>query len=129
MSLLLLFAGAKTGGRPASTKVVGWRIPLEQFREILRAQGSPWADELADTCEKLEKRKAKKQGKKKLAEVFDEVLEEIAEHISTPVDWGPIVVSIQAALSATRTTLALKHAQIALNLLQEDDDAMILLLQ
>lgn len=134
MSLLLLFAGAGIANPapPPPTKVIGWperkkRITVEQLQGILEAQGSPWADELRDTYREAEKRLASPKSKKH-KKVLEEVLEEVSERVAAPVDWGPIIVSIQAAVSAARATLALKHAQTALDLLAEWDDEEAILI-
>ncbi len=118
-------------------RVVGWadsavgrkrRIPVEQLREILKAQGSPWADQLADTVEAVEPKSAKH------AEVLEEVVERVIQKASQPapiaVDWGPLVASVRASQEATRTTLAIKHAEAALRALQaeEDDDEEAIML-
>ncbi len=103
-------------------------IKIEQLREILKAQGSPWAKELEDTYVKVQKKKPKS---KKLKKVLEEALEEVSDRVQLevptakfpPTDWGPIIQSLQAAISAKRATLALKHAEAALNTLLDEDDA------
>ncbi len=126
------FSSAAAPTPPTPTVVKGWigrprRIPVEQLREILKEQGSPWADELADTYQVAEKRLATPKSKKH-AEVLDEVLEQVVERVSqpapAPIDWGPLIASVRASEAAARTTLAIKHAEAALRALQaeEDDD-------
>ena len=99
------------------------RIPLEQFREILKAQGNPWADELADVIEAAPKRT------KKYKKILDEIVEEIPELAVNSVDWDAVVSSIRASAEATRATLALKHIQAALDALyaEADDEEAILM--
>ena len=101
------------------------RIPIELFRQILREQGNPWADELEDTYQETEKRLASPKISKKHKEVLEETLEAVSESVSAPVDWAGVISSLRAAQAATRTTLAIKHAQAALLLVkaQEDWDA------
>ncbi len=112
-------------------QTIGWlepgrprrRIPIEQFREILRAQGNPWADELADVVEKAPKRT------KKYKKILDEIIEEIPELAIAAVDWDHVISAIRASAEATRATLALKHLQAALDLLKsewDDEEAIIL---
>jgi hypothetical protein len=115
---------------PTTTKVVGWggerrRIPVERLREILKAQGSPWADELADTYQVAEKSLA--SSKKKKRKALEEVLEKISELAADPVDWASVNLSLQAAIQATRATLALKHIQAALDALLEDEEIILLM--
>ncbi len=127
---------------PPTHPRVGWsdvgrqrrRIPVEQLREILKAQGSPWADELADTYQVAEKRLASPKSKKH-AEVLEEVIEHVARKVSqsaaTAVDWGPLIESVRASETAKRTTAALKHAEAALSRLRaeaEDDDEEAIIL-
>ena len=126
-----------TGVTPASpTPKIGWfdqwdkrrRIPVEQLREILKAQGSRWADELGDAYEVAEKKGAKAPRRRK---VIEEVLADVSERIEKPgVDWGAICVSLLALASATRETLARKHAERIALLLDDDDEeeAIVLLL-
>ncbi len=126
----------------ATAKVrVGWfsdwdkkrRISVEQLREILREQGSPWAKELEDVVEKTAVPKSKKH-----AEILEEVLEEIPQRLADPVDWNSINLSLQAAAQATRATAAIKHAESALSAIRtvraetaaenDDEEAIIMLL-
>ncbi len=110
------------------------RIPIEQLREILKEQGSPWADELADTYRVAEKSLATPKSKKH-KRITENILEEIPERIADPVDWGPVVLSLQAAEKATRATSAIKHAEAALSAIrtaradEDDDEAMMLILR
>ncbi len=99
------------------------RIPVEQLREILRAQGNPWAEELVDVVE-APVRSPKHQ------EIVEKVVEKISEPIVASVDWGAVVASLQAAQAATRATLAIKHAETALSLFltDQDDEEVVLLL-
>ena len=108
----------------------GWdrrRIPVEQLRAILKAQGSRWADELADAVEVAEKKAAKAPKRRK---VIEEVLAAVSEKLSTPgVDWAAVCVSLLALASASRETLARKHAErIALLLADDEEEAIVLLL-
>ncbi len=118
---------------PTPTVVKGWigrprRIPVERLREILKTQGSPWASELADAVEAVEPKSPKH------AEVLEDVVEEVVKKVSqptpAPVDWGPLIASVRASEEATRTTLAIKHAEAALRALQaeEDDDEEAIML-
>ncbi len=97
------------------------RIPIKHLREILKAQGSSWATELADTVEAI------KPKAPKLRKVVDEVIEEIPERIADPIDWGAVTASLQAAQAATRATASLKHAEAALRAIRavRDDDEEI----
>ncbi len=123
---------------------VGWfsewdkkrRISVEQLREILKQQGSPWAKELEDVVEKAAPKS------KKHAEILEEVLEEIPQRLADPVDWNSINLSLQAAAQATRATAAIKHAESALSAIRtvraersaaiatenDDEEAIMLLL-
>ena len=133
----LATSGAKT--------VVGWfdewdrrqkrRIPVEQLREILKAQGSRWADELADTYQVAEKRLESPKTKKH-QQVLEEVLERVSERVAppanvvaAPLDWSPVIAAVRAAAEATRATLAIKKAEEALRALRDEDeeDAEILM--
>lgn len=110
----------------AAKKVGGWagrRIPIERLREILKEQGNPWADELADVVE---------QAPAKRQEIIEPVVEKIVERAAAPADWSGVAVSLRAAVRATRTTAALRHAEIALSALRaeweyDDEDAIALL--
>ena len=130
------FSSAAAPPPPPVTKKVGWagrRIPVEQLREILKAQGSPWADELADTYQVAEKRLAAPKSKKH-QEVVERVIERVAELAPAPMDWGPALQFLHAANEATRTTLAIKNFEAALRAMEmklqaeEDDDEEAVLL-
>ena len=64
------------------------RIPIEQLREILRAQGNPWADELEDAprvaVEKKRPASRKKKSKKAKAVPKEAPPEEAAEPAPPP---------------------------------------------
>ena len=129
---LAQFPGAHVVPPTPPKKVVGWgedrrRIPVEQLRAILKAQGSRWADELGDAYEVAEKKATKAPKRRK---VIEEVLAAVSEKLSTPgVDWAAICVSLLALASATRETLARKHAErIALLLADDEEEAIVLLL-
>lgn len=113
---------------PTPTVVKGWigkprrTIPVERLREILEAQGSPWAKELADTVEVVEKTPPKSP---KHAEVMEEVIETVFQKAEQPLDWTWIIEKVRAANESARTTAAIKHAEAALRKLRadaEDDD-------
>ncbi len=88
------------------------RIPVELLREILREQGSPWAKELGDKYEEAETRLASVKSSKH-RRVLGEVLDGVSERVVKPVDWTPVVRSMDAALEAARTSLAIRHAEAA----------------
>ncbi len=122
------FSSAATPPTPPAVTHKGWvgrrrTIRVEQLREILKAQGSPWADELADTYQEAEKRLASPKISEKHEEVIERVLRRVVELAPTPaMDWGPALRYLQVANTATRTTLAIKHAKAALRLLEEEED-------
>ena len=131
---LAQFPGAHVVPPTPPKKVVGWgedrrRIPVEQLRAILKAQGSRWADELGDAVETVEKRAANTPKRRK---VIEEVLADVSYKIQEAkpgIDWGAICVSLLALASATRETLARKHAErIALLLADDEEEAIVLLL-
>ncbi len=112
---------------PPVVAAKGWigrprRIPVERLREILKAQGSPWANELADTYQVAEKRLASPKISKKHAEVLEKIVETVSQRAPEPVDWGPIIRSVRLANEAARTTAAIKHAEAALRALQDEED-------
>ncbi len=105
------------------------RIPIERLREILESQGNPWAKELVDAVE-APPRSAKHR------EIVDEIIEEISKPIVPTVDWSSVAISLHAAQTATRSTLALKHAQAALEAFRaalraeaDDEEAILLLME
>ncbi len=136
------FSSAAAPTPPPTTAPKGWydgwdkkrRIPVEQLREILKSQGSPWADELADTYQVAEKRLASPKSKKH-QEVVERVVERVAELAPVvEMDWGPALEYLRAANESSRTTLAIKNFEAALRAManklqaEEDDDEEAVLL-
>ncbi len=126
-------AGPVTAGTVAPGK--RRHIRVEELRELLREQGNPWADELADALVAVDDGLAeevlvkKKKKTKKLAKVFEEIIDEIPKSTVDSVNWGAVVASLLAAQAATRATPAIKHAETALSLFHADpDDEEIILL-
>ncbi len=124
-------AGPVTGGSIAPGKR---RIRVEELRELLKEQGNPWADELADALVAVDDGLAEevvrpvKKKKKKLVKIVEEIIEKVES--APTVDWGALVRSILAIPRATRATAAIKHAETALSLFyaDPDDEEIILLL-
>ena len=145
-------AGASTGSSAAPgvgaglfagvTVVKGWdpawdkprrRITVEALREILKAQGSSWADELGDAVEVAEVAEVKQPKRRK-------VIAAAIEHVSASVhdmghDWGAVTRSLNAVATAQRETTARKHAENIRLILQanldaenDDEEALMLLL-
>lgn len=131
MSLLVLFQGAKTKASAPVTPVtlapgvgalgefatgqfdfvhnVGWipeqrrRISVEALREILKAQGSPWAAQLADVAQRAEKRIASSVVSQRRHKKLTKELDKIFRPRPPTFNWAPIIAEL-------------------LRLLQEDDD-------
>lgn len=119
-----------------ATKVVGRaadkprrRIPIEDLRAILRAQGNRWADELGEVYAAVEERILKTKSKKH-RKALEEAYAEVSVQINRPinVDWGLIISELYLAAEATRATAAIKHAERVLYLLRDNDDEEVILL-
>ena len=111
------------------------RIPVEQLRAILKAQGSSWADELGDAYEAAEVAVIKKPKRRK---IITAALEDVSSMVETPspgLDLGAITRSLNAIREAERATLARKHAENIRLAIQaywdaenDDEEALMLLL-
>lgn len=131
---------------PAASTRVGWfdewdkkrRIPVEQLREILKAQGSSWADELGEAYEAVEK---KIETSPKRRKVLEEALTDVSREVQTPqpgVDWAYICLHLVALANCSRETAARKHLEdtrLALQAYQaywaaeyDDEEALLLLM-
>ena len=123
---------------PPTAPKVGWfaewdkkrTIPVELLREILKAQGSPWADELAETVKAVEQKPPKT---KKHQRVIEQVVRRVVEYAPVPMDWGPALQFLQAANAEAQAAIAAKHAEDALRALKaareaaerEDEEAIM----
>ncbi len=141
MSLLLLFAGAKTGQVPVPpappAPKAGWfkefdkprrRIPLELLREVLKEQGNPWADELEDAVVEV-KKTVRATKSKKLKKTLEEAFPILEERLSDYREWTYVIDMMNWAAQASRTTQQIKYAELLLDFLkgEEEEEELVLL--
>ncbi len=141
MSLLLLFAGAKTGQVPVPpappAPKAGWfkefdkprrRIPLELLREVLKEQGNPWADELEDAVVEV-KKTVRATKSKKLKKTLEEAFPILEERLSDCREWTYVIDMMNWAAQASRTTQQIKYAELLLDFLkgEEEEEELVLL--